>query len=77
MLQGHKAQLRATNTSWFVPYRSYARHWVRAGESQVGVVRERKKTEFQSPESKQSPQYIQYQDRKGLREGLLGEMRPE
>lgn len=28
VLQGYKAQLRATNTSWFASHRSCARHWV-------------------------------------------------
>jgi len=45
--------------------------------SRLGSDRERKKTEPPSPESKQSPQYLQSKDRKELQEGLLGKSRSE
>lgn len=66
----------------FAAHRSCTGHWAGVGGSGLGgrgwrVVRERKMTEFLSPENKQCPQCGQYRVREELQEGLLGKRRPE
>lgn len=76
VFQVHKAQLRAVST--YGPSRGTGQGSRQgAGRGRLGSDRERKKTEPPSPESKQSPQYLQSKDRKELQEGLLGKSRSE